>query len=146
MIRKPKPVEVLLVEDNPADVLLTKEAFRERAADVNIRVVEDGEDALACLRREGEFADCVMPDFVLLDLNLPRKDGREVLIEVKNDPHLKQIPIVILTSSEAREDVLACYRSHANGYVTKPSNLDGFNRVFQAIDDFWCRAAQLPTR
>ena len=144
--RWPKPVEVLLVEDNPADVLLTREAFKERDVAVNLRVVQDGEDALACLRREGVFADCVIPDFVLLDLNLPRKDGHEVLQEVKNDPALKQIPIVIFTSSEAREDVLSCYRAHANCYLTKPSNLDQFTKVFQAIDDFWFNSAQLPPR
>jgi CheY-like chemotaxis protein len=139
-----KPIEILLVEDNPADVRLTQEALREGKVRNNLHVARDGEEALAFLRREGKFAESPRPDLVLLDLNLPRKDGREVLANVKDDPELKTIPIVVLTTSSAETDILRSYSLHANCYITKPVDLDQFVQVVKSIDDFWLTVVKLP--
>jgi len=139
-----RPVEVLLVEDNPGDVRLTREALKEGKIRNNLHVARDGVEALAFLRREGEHADAPRPDVILLDLNLPRKDGREVLTEVKSDPALRQIPVVILTSSQAEEDICRAYDLHANCYISKPVDLDQFIRVVKSIEDFWFTVVKLP--
>jgi CheY-like chemotaxis protein len=139
-------IEVLLVEDDPGDVLMTQEAFEEHKVRNRLTVVSDGAEALAYLRREGQFADAVRPDLILLDLNLPRMDGREVLAEVKQDPELRHIPVVVLTTSEAEEDVLRSYSLHANAYVTKPVDFERFIRVVQQIDDFFVSVVRLPHR
>ena len=131
------PIEILLVEDNPGDVRLVQEAMRAAKMRNRMSVVEDGVDAMAFLRREGRFADAPRPDLILLDLNLPRKDGREVLAEVKADPQLRRIPVVVLTTSQADEDVLRAYDLHANCYVTTPVRFEQFMQVVQAIDNFW---------
>lgn len=141
---RPRPIEVLLVEDDPGDILLTKEAFEDNKVRNNLQVVSDGEEAIAFLRRQGPYAQAPRPDLVLLDLNLPRKDGREVLQEVKADPDLRSIPIVVLTTSEADEDILRSYRLHANAYVTKPVDFDQFIRVVRQIDDFFVTVVKLP--
>src|SRR6476661_9842436 len=120
------PIEVLLVEDDPGDVLMTQEAFEEHKVRNRLTVVSDGAEALAYLRREGEYADAIRPDLILLDLNLPRRDGREVLEEIKSDERLHQIPVVVLTTSQSEEDVLRSYQLHANAYVTKPVDFDQF--------------------
>jgi chemotaxis family two-component system response regulator Rcp1 len=137
-------VEVLLVEDNPGDVLLTREALREGKVRNNLSVVDDGVKALAYLRREGEYANATRPDLVLLDLNLPRMSGREVLEQIKADPQLRNIPVVILTSSQAEQDILRAYDLHANCYVTKPVDLDQFISVVRSIEDFWLTIVRLP--
>ncbi|RCV52312.1 response regulator [Marinitenerispora sediminis] len=139
-----RPVEVLLVEDDPGDVLMAREAFEEREAGGRLHVVPDGIEALRFLRREGEYADAPRPHLVLLDLNLPRKDGREVLAEVKRDEELAHIPVVVLTTSESEEDVMGSYRLHANAYVAKPVDFDQFVRVVRRIDDFFETVARLP--
>ena len=139
-----RPVEILLVEDNPGDVRLTQEALREGKVRNNLSVAADGVEAIAYLRREGEYADAVRPDLILLDLNLPRKDGREVLEEIKADPALRHIPVVVLTSSQAEEDIVRAYDLHANCYVTKPVDLDQFIRVVESIEDFWFTIVKLP--
>src|SRR5512139_461692 len=141
---KPRPIEVLLVEDDPGDVLLTKEAFEDNKVKNNLHVVNDGEEAIRFLRREGDHASAPRPDLVLLDLNLPRKDGREVLEEVKGDPELRSIPVVVLTTSEADEDILRSYHLHANAYVTKPVDFEQFIRVVRQIDDFFVTVVKLP--
>ena len=138
------PVEILLVEDNPGDVRLTKEALREGKVYNNLHWAKDGVEALEFLRREGKHADAPRPDIILLDLNLPKKDGREVLSSIKNDDRFKQIPVVILTTSEAEEDVLRSYELHANCYITKPVDLDKFIVVVQSIDRFWLTVVTLP--
>ncbi|MFD0902408.1 response regulator [Actinomadura sediminis] len=140
----PRPIEVLLVEDDPGDVLLTTEAFEHNKVQNYLHVVEDGEKAMAFLRREGEYADKPRPDLVLLDLNLPRKDGREVLSEIKDDEELRSIPVVVLTTSEADEDILRSYRLHANAYVTKPVDFERFVSVVRQIDDFFVSVVKLP--
>jgi CheY-like chemotaxis protein len=140
------PIEVLLVEDDPGDVLMTREAFAEHKLGNRLNVVSDGAQALAYLRREGEFADAVRPDLVLLDLNLPRRDGREVLAEIKNDESLHQIPVVVLTTSQAEEDILRSYQLHANAYVTKPVDFDRFIAVVRQIDEFFVSVVKLPPR
>lgn len=140
------PIEILLVEDNPGDVRLTREALREAKVANNLHVAPDGVAALAFLRREGEFADAVRPDVILLDLNLPRKDGREVLAEVKDDAELRTIPVVVLTSSKAEQDVVRAYDLHANCYVTKPVDFDQFITVVKSIEDFWFTIVKLPPR
>lgn len=140
-----QPIEVLLVEDDPGDVLLIREAFEYNKVHNNLNVVSDGEQALAYLRREGEHADANRPDLVLLDLNLPRKDGREVLAEVKQDAALRTIPIVVLTTSEAEEDVLKSYQLHANAYVTKPVDFERFVSIVRQIDDFFVSVVRLPS-
>jgi len=138
--------EVLLVEDSPGDVRLTREALKDAKVHVNLRVASDGIEAMAFLNREGEFADAPRPDLILLDLNLPRKDGREVLEEIKASATLKSIPVVILTTSAADEDILRSYRLHANCYITKPVDLEGFLTVIRSIDGFWLSVANLPRR
>ena len=142
--RAAPPVEILLVEDNPADVRLTKEALKEGKVYSNLHWAKDGVEALEFLRRQGKFADSPRPDIILLDLNLPKKDGREVLQEVKSDDKLKRIPVVILTTSKAEEDVLKSYNLHANCYVTKPVDLEQFIRVVKSIDTFWLTVVTLP--
>lgn len=141
-----KPVDILLVEDNPGDVRLTKEALKDAKVLNEIYVAKDGVEAMAFLRKEGSFAHVAVPDLILLDLNLPRKDGREVLAEIKNDPKLKHIPVVILTSSEAEEDILKSYNLHANCYVTKPVSLTQFAEIMLAIDSFWFSIVKLPPK
>ena len=138
------PVEILLVEDNPGDVRLTREALKEGKVYSNLHWAKDGVEALEFLRHEGRFADVPRPDIILLDLNLPKKDGREVLSEIKNDEDLKRIPVVILTTSKAEEDVLRSYQLHANCYVTKPVDLEKFIVVVQSIDRFWLTVVTLP--
>ncbi|GAA4733114.1 response regulator [Isoptericola chiayiensis] len=139
-------IEVLLVEDDPGDVLMTREAFAEHKVANRLSVVADGVSALEFLRRTGEHADAPVPDLILLDLNLPRMDGREVLAAVKADPDLKHIPVVVLTTSEAEEDVLRSYALHANAYVTKPVDFDRFIEVVRQIDDFFVSVVRLPAR
>ncbi|ACT47037.1 response regulator [Methylotenera mobilis] len=140
-----RQVEFLLAEDKPGDVRLTQEALRESKISNNLNVVKDGVEALAFLRKEGPYADAPTPDVVLLDLNLPKKDGREVLAEIKSDPLLKRIPVVIVTSSEAEKDILRTYDLHANCYVSKPVDLDQFIKVIQAIESFWLTIVKLPS-
>ena len=137
-------IEVLLVEDDPGDVLMTREAFEEHKVANRLWVVADGVSALVFLRKEGEHAEAPTPDLVLLDLNLPRMDGREVLAAVKEDPRLRHIPVVVLTTSEAEEDVLRSYSLHANAYVTKPVDFDRFIEVVRQIDDFFVTVVRLP--
>ena len=139
------PVEILLVEDNPGDVRLTKEALKEGKVYSNLHWAKDGVEALEFLRKQSKFADSPRPDIILLDLNLPKKDGREVLAEIKNDDDLKSIPVVILTTSKAEEDVLRSYELHANCYVTKPVDLEKFIVVVQSIDKFWLTVVTLPS-
>jgi CheY-like chemotaxis protein len=139
-------VDVLLVEDDPGDVLLIREAFEDNKVRNRLHVVADGVEALAFLRREGEHAEAPQPDLVLLDLNLPRKDGREVLAEVKGDDALQHIPVVVLTTSKAEEDVLRSYKLHANAYVTKPVDFDRFIDVVRQIDEFFVTVVKLPKR
>jgi chemotaxis family two-component system response regulator Rcp1 len=137
-------IVILLVEDNPGDTRLVIEAMREAKLDNYIHVVEDGVEAMQFLRREGRFGDAPRPDLVLLDLNLPKKDGRAVLAEVKADPVLKRIPVVVLTTSRAEEDVLRAYDLHANCYITKPVDMEQFMKVVAQIDEFWIRVVTLP--
>jgi len=140
----PPYTDVLLVEDNPSDVYLTQEAFRRSDSDSRIHVVEDGIQALAFLRREPPFDTAPRPDLVLLDLNLPRKDGHKVLEEMKADPALRKIPVLILTTSTAEADVERCYERNANCYIAKPVDFDQFERVIREIDTFWFRCVTLP--
>ena len=137
-------IHVLLVEDDPGDVLMTQEAFEHHKLRNQLHVVSDGVEALSFLRREGEHADAPRPGMILLDLNLPRKDGREVLEEVKNDPALRSIPVVVLTTSQAEEDILRSYNLHANAYVAKPVDFDRFIQVIRQIDDFFVTVVKLP--
>jgi CheY-like chemotaxis protein len=139
-----RPLEILLVDDNPADVRLAQEALREGGLTNHLSVVTDGEEAMAFLRREGAFTRAPRPDIVLLDLNLPRKDGREVLSEVKSDEVLRRIPVVVLTTSKAEEDVLRSYELHANCYITKPVRLDAFVDVLRQLEGFWSEVVRLP--
>jgi CheY-like chemotaxis protein len=140
------PIEVLLVEDDPGDVLMTREAFTDNKVRNRLTVVSDGEEALSYLRREGPYADAVRPDLILLDLNLPRRDGREVLAEIKGDEALHSIPVVVLTTSQSDEDILRSYQLHANAYVTKPVDFDQFIKVVRQIDDFFLTVVKLPPR
>ncbi|MFH1314360.1 MAG: response regulator [Candidatus Eisenbacteria bacterium] len=139
-----RPVDILLVEDSPGDVRLAKEVLKEAKVSNNLHVVANGVDALAFLRREGRYSDAVRPDLILLDLNLPRKDGREVLSEIKTDDNLKMIPVVILTVSKAEEDIVKAYNLHANCYITKPIDLNQFLRIIKSIEDFWLTVVTLP--
>jgi CheY-like chemotaxis protein len=139
-----RPIEILLVEDNPGDVRLTIEGLNEGKVRNNLHVARDGVEALAFLRKEGEFVDAVRPDLILLDLNLPRKDGREVLTEIKSDPQLKTIPVVVLTTSRAEQDILHSYELQANCYITKPVDLEQFITVVRSIEDFWLTVVTLP--
>ena len=140
-----KPIEILMVEDNPGDVRLTMEALRETKMNNNLRVIRDGTEALAFLNREGEYGDASRPDLILLDLNIPGKDGREVLKEIKADERLSRIPVVILTTSQAEEDILKTYDLHANCYITKPVDLNQFVKVVRSIETFWLTIVRLPT-
>lgn len=139
-----QPIEILLVEDNPGDVRLTREVFKEGKVRNNLSVASDGVEALAFLRREGEYADAPRPDVILLDLNLPRKDGREVLAEIKEDPDLRRLPVVVLTTSQAEQDILKSYNLHANCYITKPVDLERFITVVKSIETFWLSVVKLP--
>jgi len=141
-----RPVELLLVEDSPGDVRLTIEALKEGRVINNLTVVQDGEEAIAVLRQQGKYADAPRPDLILLDLNLPRKGGLEVLAEIKTDPDLKQIPVVVLTTSQAEQDILRTYQLHANCYIVKPVDLNQFMNVVQAIKSFWLALVMLPPR
>lgn len=138
------PIEILLVEDSPGDVRLTREALADARVQNRLSVVTDGIEALAFLRRAGRYADAPRPDLILLDLNMPRKDGREVLQEIKSDETLRRIPVVVLTTSKAEEDVLRSYNLHANCYVTKPVDLEKFIVVVKSIDIFWLTVVTLP--
>jgi two-component system, chemotaxis family, response regulator Rcp1 len=139
-----RPVQILLVEDNPGDVGLTLEALKEATLPNKLTVVKNGADALSLLRRQGQHAGAARPDLILLDLNLPKKDGRKVLAEIKDDDNLKRIPVVVLTTSEDEQDVLESYNLHANCYIVKPLDLDRFITVVKSIEDFWLRIVVLP--
>ena len=139
-------INILLVEDNPGDVELTKNVFENGKVANNIEVATDGEQAMAYLRKEGDYADATTPDIILLDLNLPKKDGREVLGEIKTDDHLKKIPIIILTTSQADEDINNAYLNHANCYIRKPVDLEVFVDVARNIENFWLSIVKLPNR
>lgn len=139
-----RPIEILLVEDNAADVRLTIEALREGKVRNNLSVTRDGVEAMEFLRRQGAYAQAPRPDLVLLDLNLPKMDGREVLAQIKADPQLRTIPVVVLTTSSAEADILKSYSLHANCYITKPVDLDQFVTVVKSIDDFWLTIVKLP--
>ena len=139
-----RPVEILLVEDNPGDVRLTEEALKEGKVLNNIHLANDGVEAVSFLQKEGKYADAVRPDLILLDLNLPKKDGREVLMEIKKDEALRRIPIVVLTTSKAEEDIIRTYDYHGNCYITKPVDFDQFIKVVKSIEDFWLSVVKLP--
>ncbi len=145
MVKKTRPVNILLIEDNPGDVRLTQEAFKEGRLTINLSVVMDGVEAIKYLKKEGEYHSATIPDLILLDLNLPKKDGREVLEEIKTDYDLKRIPVVVLTTSNAEQDILKSYNLHANCYINKPVDFDKFFDVIQKIEDFWLTTAILPT-
>jgi chemotaxis family two-component system response regulator Rcp1 len=140
-----RPIEILLVEDSSTDVMLTEEALEHAKMRNNLHVVKDGVEAMAFLRNEREYSGVPRPDLILLDLNMPRKDGREVLTEVKTDDNLKTIPVVVLTTSQAQEDVIKAYGLHANCYISKPVDFDQFANVVKAIDNFWFTVVTLPT-
>ena len=142
--RNVRPVQILLVEDNAGDVGLTIEAFKEAQMLNKLTVVKNGIEALSLLRRQGQYAHAGRPDLILLDLNLPKKDGRKVLAEIKGDANLKQIPVVVLTTSEDEQDVSECYNLHANCYIVKPLDLDRFITVIKSIEDFWLKIVALP--
>jgi CheY-like chemotaxis protein len=146
MTQAPAPIDILLVEDDPGDVLMTREAFEYHKIRNALHVAGDGVEALEFLHRAGRFRDAPRPGLILLDLNLPRKDGRELLGEIKQDPRLRTIPVVVLTTSEAEEDIVRSYDLHANAYVTKPVDFEKFVEVVRKIDDFWVRVVQLPHR
>jgi CheY-like chemotaxis protein len=141
-----KSIEVLLVEDNPADVRLTLEAFKESKVETHLSVVEDGIEALAFLRREGKYVNAPRPDLILLDLNIPRKNGRTLLAEIKEEENLRSIPVVVLTTSQAESDILTTYRYHANCYITKPVDFELFVKVVKSIENFWFKTVELPPR
>lgn len=141
-----KPIEILLVEDNPGDVRLTLEVFKQSKMHNNLSAVGDGVEALAFLRREGKYTQSPRPDLILLDLNLPKKDGRDVLAEIKEDPDLRRIPVVVLTTSRAERDVAMSYNLHANCYISKPIDLEQFIAVVRSIEDFWLASVKLPPR
>ncbi|MFE9725782.1 response regulator [Streptomyces sp. NPDC005794] len=141
-----KPIEVLLVEDDPGDELMTREAFEDNKIRNTLHVVRDGQEALDFLYRQGEYGDAPRPDLVLLDLNLPKYDGRQVLERIKTDPELALIPVVVLTTSSAEEDILRSYKLHANAYVTKPVDLEQFIAAVRQIDDFFVSVVRLPPR
>jgi CheY-like chemotaxis protein len=139
-----KPIEILLVEDNPGDVRLTRESLYDARIHNNMIVASDGLEAMACLRREGEYTEVTRPDLILLDLNLPRMNGFEVLNAIKEDPNLKRIPVVVLTTSQAEQDIIQSYNLYANAYVTKPVDLEQFVKVLKSIEDFWLEIVKLP--
>jgi CheY-like chemotaxis protein len=138
------PIEVLLVEDSPGDVRLTREALKDAKVHISLHVASDGIEAMAYLQCEGPYVNAIRPDLILLDLNLPRKDGRQVLKEIKESPTLRSIPVVILTTSSSEADILQSYHLHANCYISKPVDLDGFLKVVQSIDSFWLSVVKLP--
>jgi CheY-like chemotaxis protein len=140
-----RPVNVLLVEDNPGDVRLTQEAFKEAKISIKLDVTMDGAEAINFLRKDGEYANAVTPDLILLDLNLPKKDGREVLKEIKTDDLLKRIPVVVLTTSNAEQDIMKSYNLHVNCYINKPVDFEKFFDIIQKIEEFWLTTAILPT-
>ena len=139
-----KDLHILMVEDNPADVRLTREALRDGKIESILHVVKDGVEAMAYLRRQGNYSDASRPNVIFLDLNLPRKNGREVLAEIKSDTAFRRIPVIVLTTSSAQSDVLSSYDLHANAYVVKPADVEVFTRVLQNIDRFWHKTAELP--
>ena len=139
-----KIIEILLVEDNPGDVRLTREALKDCKMFSNLHVVNDGEEAIAFLRKEKSYENSPRPDLILLDLNLPKKSGREVLEEIKADPNLKRIPIVVLTTSESEDDIQRVYNLNANCFITKPVDLEQFTKVVRSIEDFWLTIVKLP--
>ena len=141
-----RSIEILLVEDNPADVRLTREVLKDSKIRNNLSVVPDGVEAMAFLRKDGKYGNSFRPDLILLDLNMPRKDGREVLAEVKSDPDLRRIPVVILTSSKAEEDIMKVYDYHANCYINKPVDLDDFINIVKVIEGFWLTIVELPPK
>lgn len=141
-----EPVEILLAEDNPGDVKLTRKALEQGNIINNLHVVDNGVKAMQFLRQEGEYADEVRPDLVLLDLNMPQKDGREVLEDIKADPELRRIPVVVMTSSAAEEDIVQSYDLHANAYLTKPVSYDGFLDIVRSIEDFWLTVVKMPPK
>jgi two-component system, chemotaxis family, response regulator Rcp1 len=141
---QPLPIDILLVEDNPGDVRLTQEVLKDSKVRNNLMIANNGDEALACLRKQGKYQGAPRPDLILLDLNLPIKDGREVLAQIKQDSDFKRIPVVILTTSKADEDILRTYNLHANCYVTKPVDLDQFVRVVKSLEDFWLAIVKLP--
>jgi CheY-like chemotaxis protein len=140
-----RPVELLLVEDNPGDVRLTEEALKEATMPVHLSVARDGVEALDFLYHRAPFEDAPSPDLIMLDLNLPRKNGREVLSEIKNDPDLRRIPVLVMTTSRADQDIQKAYSLNANCYITKPMDLDEFLRIVVSIEDFWLKTVTLPT-
>jgi len=140
-----RPIDILMVEDSIDDIEITIEALKSTKINNNLVSVRDGIEAMALLRREGEFADAVRPDLILLDLNMPRMDGRQVLEQIKSDPGLQKIPVVVLTTSEAEEDVLKAYELHANCYITKSVGIDQFIKVVKSIEDFWFSVVRLPS-
>lgn len=144
-MKKSRPVNILLIEDNPGDVRLTQEAFKEGRLSINMEVVMDGVEAIKYLKKEPPYQSATMPDLILLDLNLPKRDGREVLAEIKSDDTLKCIPVVILTTSNAEQDILKSYHLHVNCYINKPVDFDNFFNIIQKIEDFWLTTAILPT-
>ncbi|HLO29789.1 MAG TPA: response regulator [Anaerolineales bacterium] len=142
--RNGKPIEILLVEDNPGDVRLTRESLGEAKVRNNMVVASDGVEAMACLRQEGEYVNATRPDLILLDLNLPRMNGFEVLDAIKEDPDLKRIPVVVLTTSQAEQDIIRSYNLYANAYVNKPVDLEQFIQVIKSIEGFWLEVVKLP--
>ncbi len=145
-LKDSKEIEILLVEDNAGDVRLTIEALKEAKVSNKLSVTRDGVEAMEFLQQKGEYKDAARPDLILLDLNLPRKDGREVLAEIKNTPELRHIPVVVLTTSRSEEDILRAYDLHANCYITKPVDFRQFMSVVKSIEDFWLTVVKLPTR
>ena len=143
--RTSRPIEILLVEDNPGDVRLTREALHDAKVNNHMAVASDGVEAVALLRREGEYAVCARPDLILLDLNLPRMNGFEVLDVIKEDCELKRIPVVVLTTSQAEQDIVRSYNLHANAYVTKPVDLEQFIQVVKSIEGFWLEIVKFPS-
>ncbi|WP_321493332.1 response regulator [uncultured Desulfobacter sp.] len=146
MYEQKVPIEVLLVEDNPGDVRLTREALKEGKIDINLQVAQDGEEAMAYLRRQGRYAGTARPDLILLDLNMPKMGGREVLAEIKMDQDLKTIPVVVLTTSKAEEDILKTYELNANCFITKPVDFEQFIEIVKMIEQFWFTVVKLPGR
>lgn len=144
MIKDIRPINILLIEDNPGDIRLTQEAFKEGKKDVNLEVVMDGVEAIQYLRKKGQYAEKPTPELILLDLNLPKWDGREVLREIKTDPELKRIPVIVLTTSNAMQDIINSYDLHANCFINKPVDYDNFFDIVQKIEDFWLTITILP--
>ncbi len=145
MIKRRKPFKILLIEDNPGDVRLTMEAFKEGNLNIDLSVVTDGVEAIDYLRKQAPFESATQPDIILLDLNLPKKDGREVLEDIKSDPELRRIPVIVLTTSIAETDITKSYNLHANCYINKPVDYDSFSRVIKNIEEFWLSTVLLPS-